>query len=66
MEWAELFEFPVDSLSLILLLYSSFPAVYCWVQNDVSFQGTECLNNQSLVPCFPKCFYAMEKWKVLK
>lgn len=40
MEWTELFKFPVDALSLILFLYSSFPAVYCWVQNDVSFQGT--------------------------
>lgn len=40
MEWTELFKFPIDSLSLSLFVHSSFPAVYCWVQNYVSFQGT--------------------------
>lgn len=40
-EWAEPFKFPADSLSLILFSYSSFPSVYCRVQNAVSFQDTE-------------------------
>lgn len=63
-QWTELFKFPTDYLSLILFLDSS--SAYCWVQNDVSFHGTQWLNYHSLAPYFQNCLCTIEKWKMLR